>query len=374
MRQKWMRQALRLAAKGGGFTAPNPRVGAVIVRKEKLLGKGYHKRFGGPHAEVNALADCRKKGHDPAGSTMFVTLEPCCHQGKTPPCTEAILAAGIKAVEIATLDEFKEVAGQGAKQLRQKGVKVTVGCCEQEARRLNAGFFKVQQTQRPLVILKWAQSLDGKLTWPENEESPTHRRWLTGKKAREHVHHIRSACGAVLVGIGTVLADDPMLNVRLKGKHHQPLRVILDSRLQIPPESKLVKSARKFGLLVCTDQRVLFTERSHAQALIDAGMEVMGLPAAAHGYEGLDLDTLLTNLAGRGILELLVEGGPKVHDSFLAANLADRIMAYIAPVIIGTAGKSLHAARPLENLENVSINTFADDVLVSGDINFSFRE
>ncbi len=369
-----MQQALRLAQRGGGFTSPNPRVGAVIVRDDKLLGQGYHQRFGGPHAEVNALADCRKKGHNPAGATMFVTLEPCCHYGKTPPCTEAILAAGIQCVEIAILDEYQEVAGRGAEQLRQNGVRVTVGCCREEALRLNAGFFKVQRTRRPLVILKWAQSLDGKLTWPDEESSLPHRRWITGPKAREHVHRVRAECGAVLIGIGTVLADDPMLNVRLRGKHHQPLRVVLDQHLRTPPESQLVRSAREFPLLICTDQQVLFRERSRAQSLIDAGAEVVGLPSASQGYPRLDLDALLSELARRGVLEVLVEGGPTVLDAFLAAKLADRILAYVAPVLIGSGGMSLQAANPLENIEHVFIKTFDHDVLISGDINNSAKE
>lgn len=367
-----MQQALRLAQRGRGFTSPNPRVGAVIVRDDKLLGQGYHQRFGGPHAEVNALADCRKKGHNPAGATMFVTLEPCCHYGKTPPCTEAILAAGITCVEIAILDEYQEVAGRGAEQLRQNGVMVTVGCCQEEALRLNAGFFKVQRTRRPLVIVKWAQSLDGKLTWPDAQSSHS-RRWITGPKAREHVHRVRAECGAVIAGIATVLADDPMLNVRLRGKHHQPLRVVLDQHLRMPPESKLVRSAREFPLLICTDQQVLFKERSRAQSLIDAGAEVMGLPSVSQECQRLDLDALLSELARRGVLEVLVEGGPTVLDAFLSAKLADRIMAYIAPVLIGSEGMSLQTAHPLENIKHVSIKTFDQDVLISGDIDNSAK-
>ena len=217
-RLRFMKRALNLAARGAGWVAPNPKVGAVIVKQDQIIGSGYHRRYGLAHAEVEALQNCRNRGENPSGATMFVTLEPCCHQGKTGPCTEAIATAGISHVEIATLDDCELVAGKGAVWLREKGISVNTGYCEHQARRLNTGFFKHQKTGLPQVILKWAQSIDAKLTWP----SPSQKRWITNENSRRHVHRLRHQCGAVLVGIGTVLADDPLLTVRLGRKSYQP--------------------------------------------------------------------------------------------------------------------------------------------------------
>jgi len=264
----FMNLALELAQKGAGFVAPNPKVGAVIVSGNKIIGQGYHKSYGQNHAEVEALLDCKCRNHDPRGSTLFVTLEPCCHYGKTPPCTKAILDAGISRVEIATLDPFEQVSGNGFKLLQDKGIDVNIGLCKNQALRLNTGYFKRIHQQLPQVICKWAQSIDGKLRWPKE----LNKRWITGPQAREHVHRLRSQCGAILAGIETVLADDPMLNVRLQEPVKQPLRVILDSRLRIPFESKIVQSAKEYPTLICTSEE---SASKNATPLKEKGCEIL---------------------------------------------------------------------------------------------------
>jgi len=371
-----MTQALRLAVRGGPAVAPNPQVGAVIVKDNRVIGKGYHRYFGGPHAEIEAINNCHKRNNDPEGAVMFVTLEPCCHHGKTPPCTEAIAAAGIACVEIATLDKCDLVAGKGAKWLKKHGNQVKIGCCEDQARQLNAGFFKLQKTRQPLVILKWAQSIDGKLAWP----AQSGRRWITNEQSRRHVHQIRSRCGAILVGIGTVLADDPMLNVRTdKKKPPQPIRIVLDEQLAIPLDSKLAKTAKQIPLIIFTLPKTIDTNTEKADLLGELGCQVLAVekrvgqsPTLHNADDGLiDLSAVLDELGSRGITDLLVEGGPTVLNSFHKQHLADRIMAYIAPVIIGNSQNvpSIDFKAEPGQLKNINIRKFGDNTLIQGDIN-----
>jgi len=360
-RVKYMQQALRLAAKGAGAVAPNPMVGAVVVKDLGVIGKGFHRQFGCEHAEIEALNDCRKNGHDPRQGTMFVTLEPCCHHGKTPPCTEAIVRAGIAQVEIAVLDEFALVAGKGAKWLTEHGIAVRVGCCEQEARRLNAGFFKLHKQGQPQVILKWAQSLDGKLTWPKSAG----RRWISNEQSRRHVHQLRSRCGAILVGVGTVLADDPLLTVRLRVSGRQVLRVVLDSHLKIPIESQLVQSAREVPVLICTLHQAVIAESEKVTVLRDLGCEIIPL---AEYERRVDLEAVLNELGKRSVTDLLVEGGAAILKAFLRRNLADKVMVYIAPTIIGEGAGvvMLDFTARYEELQDVRVRRFGGDVLVEG--------
>jgi len=360
--EKYMRQALRLATKGAGQVAPNPQVAAVIVKDDLVIGQGYHRRYGGPHAEVEAISDCHSKGNNPAGSVMFVTLEPCCHHGKTGPCTEAIAQAGIARVEIATLDEFEQVAGNGAKWLSDHGIDVTVGCCQKEARRLNAGFFKLLKTGQPQVILKWAQSTDGKLAWP----SGSRQRWITNEKSRHHVHQLRSRCGAILVGIGTVKADDPLLTVRLAEKKTiQPIRVVLDSKLAMPPESKLAQTTGDTPVIIYTLQATVDKEQEKVKTLNDLGCQVTPL-SDHHGW--VDLAAVLTDLGSRGLTDLLVEGGPTVLKAFWQQRLADKVMVYIAPVVIGGGEDvpTIDFADELDKLEDVHTQQFDGDTLIEG--------
>ncbi len=362
--EQWMRQALRLAEKGAGFAAPNPMVGAVIVREDKIIGKGYHKRFGGPHAEIEALADCRKHGNDPAGATMLVTLEPCCHTGKTPPCTEAIAAAGIARVIVATQDDFAQVDGKGISWLRQHNIEVEVGICQPEARALNAGFFKLHKTGMPRVILKWAQSLDGRLAWPPGHE----HRWFTAEPARHHVHRIRARCGAILVGSQTVIDDNPLLTVRLPGssRHFRPLRVILDGRLRVPLDCNLVTTIEQAGVLIYTSEESLQRYPDKVIALREMDCQVQAIPL----IDGqLDLTAVLQDLGQRGVVDLMVEGGARVHAAFLRHRLADRIMAYLAGIIIGGEDTPQLIFDPLSlRLLNIQIETFGEDIMIAGDI------
>ncbi len=321
-----MRMALRLAARGIGSIEPNPAVGAVLVKDGRVIGSGWHKKFGGPHAEIEALANCRKRGNDPAGATMYVTLEPCRHYGKTKPCTDAIIRAKIDKVIAATIDPSKHANGRGLKQLRKAGIKVAVGVCEDEAKLLNAPFMKFASTGRCWVILKWAQSRDGRMTWTNKN-----RRWISSKTSRRDVHKIRQRVQAILVGIETVLADDPLLTVR-PDRGRQPLRIMLDTNLRIPLQCKLLKTVKKAPVLIVTGRNANPEKR---KKLTEKGAEVLSVPMKK-GQS--DLSYLLKQLSKRGIAQLLVEGGAKVITSFLKQRLADEIVIYIAPKILGKKG------------------------------------
>ena len=366
-REKYMTQALHLAAKGAGRVAPNPLVGAVIVQTDSVtgsvIGTGYHRRFGQAHAEINALEDCRTRQADHRGAVMFVTLEPCCHHGKTGPCTEAIIAAGISKVEIATLDDCPLVAGGGAQALTAAGIEVIVGCCEHQARRQNAGFFKLQKSRQPQVILKWAQSINGKLARPPGDPE----RWISNEQSRRHTHRMRSACGAVLVGIDTVLADDPLLNVRLGRSMPQPLRVVLDSNLRLSPNCQLVQTAGSQGVLICTTASALQAHQEKVETLTDTGCTVLPLPENAGR---VDISAVLDELGRRGITDVLVEGGPTILNEFWSAGAADKVAVFIAPTFIadgpGPVAPSLNFGSIAAQLLDTSTRTFSCDVLVEG--------
>ncbi len=364
LRTRYMQQTLHLALKGAGYVAPNPRVGAVIVKNHRILGRGFHRRFGAPHAEIEALNDCARKGHDPTGATLFVNLEPCCHHGKTGPCTDAIIRAQIAHVEIATLDEFPAVRGRGAEQLTENGITVNVGCCEKQAKQINAGYFKLLRTKTPFVILKWAQSLDAKLDWqPSDGITDSSCRWISNAKSRRHVHQVRSQCGAILVGIGTVLADDPLLTVRLSGKRYQPRRVVLDSQLRIPMESRLVKTARETPLLIYTLTQSVRDKGNIVSGLQEYGCEVIGLAARE---KWVDLEAVLTDLGRRGVMDLLVEGGAAVLKTFAEQKRVDKFMIYIAPILIGSPADvaKIDFGISYDQLHDITITRFDTDILI----------
>jgi len=361
-----MQETLRLAVKGAGLAAPNPMVGAVIVKDGRVIGRGYHHRFGGAHAEIEALEDCVRQGNDPTGAIMLVNLEPCCHPGKTGPCTEALIRAGIGEVDIATLDEFESVRGRGVGQLREKGIRVRVGCCETEARRFNSGYFKYLRTGRPLVILKWAQSLDGKLAWPSEPGSAENpHRWISNEKSRRHVHQIRRQVGAILVGIGTVLADDPLLTVRLGGKRHPPRRVVLDSQLRIPEDRQLVKTAPEASVLIYSLSQSIQDKGKVASRLQEGGCEVV---AVTGKEERLDLEAVLADLGKRGVTELLVEGGATILKAFVEQRLVDKYMIYIAPILIGSQSEApkIDFGISYDPLHDIKITKFDTDILIEG--------
>jgi len=363
--EKLMRSALTLARRGIGLVEPNPAVGAVIVKANQIIGRGWHKKFGDPHAEINALQDCKTLGVNPRGATMYVTLEPCSHQGKTAPCTKAIIAAGLTKVFVATIDPSEHANGTGLEQLRNARIQVQTGLCEIEARLLNAPFIKFAATGRCWVTLKWAQSIDGKLA--TTEPRPSESGWISGEQSRKDVHKLRRRAGGILVGINTVLADDPLLTARpSKGKN--PTRIVTDNFLRIPLDCKLIKTAKKSPVLIYTSENSVRTNPRIAGKITKKGAELLTYPDT-HGRSNLHF--LLDELSKRGIAQLLVEGGPSILTSFLKENLADQIVVYIAPKILAAQGSD-DITGPMSELTQaiglhyVDIEHFGDDVRLTG--------
>jgi len=316
-----MEKALVLARRGSGKTSPNPMVGALVVKEGMILGKGYHRRYGGAHAEVNALRNA--KG-DVKGASMYVTLEPCCHHGWTPPCVDAILGAGINQVVIGTPDPNPRVNGKGIQILRDHGIHVKVGVLGKHCRELNEAYFKHIQTGIPFVTLKFAQSLNGRIATKTGNSQ-----WISSPETLSLAHKLRSTHDGVLVGIGTVLADDPSLTVRLaKGKN--PQRIIVDGRLRIPLKAKILNDEEVDKTIIVATEGA---NREKAQRLRDLGAEVLW--AAKNQRGGVALIDLLKQLGRIGITSVLVEGGAKIITSLLRERLADKIVLVVAPKLIG---------------------------------------
>ncbi|MCP4378922.1 MAG: bifunctional diaminohydroxyphosphoribosylaminopyrimidine deaminase/5-amino-6-(5-phosphoribosylamino)uracil reductase RibD, partial [bacterium] len=292
------------------------------------LARGHHEQFGGPHAEPNAISNALRAGVEVTGATMYVTLEPCDHQGKTPPCSQAIINAGISRVVVAMVDPDQQVAGGGIKTLRAAGLQVDVGVCEADARQQLRAYCKLRTSGRPWVICKWAQTSDGYLALP-----PGCGRWISCPESLNRVHEIRSWCDGVLVGISTVLADDPLLTDRSRlRRNRRPLsRIVLDSHLRLPVESQLIATADQSPILVATTS----TDQPSAGPLTSAGAELLGLPA---GDGGVDLPSLLDELGRRQYTYLLVEGGPRVLSSFVESGLADELLVFVSPQAAGDQG------------------------------------
>ena len=370
--QRYMQMALRLARRGISSVEPNPAVGAIIVKANQIIGKGYHKKFGGPHAEINALQDCQSLGVKPSGATMYVTLEPCPHQGKTPPCTEALISAGLARVFVAMTDPSAHANGKGISQLREAGVEVHTGICETEAKLLNAPFVKYATTGRCWVTLNWAQTIDGKLAWAQESGE---QRWISNKLSRRDAHKLRRRNQAVLVGINTVLADDPLLTAR-PSQDKKSIRIVLDSLLRIPPDCRLLETAENGPVIIVTSRRAVESKPQAAQEIAGKGAELLTYPdMQAHS----NLHFLLEELGRRGISQLLVEGGPTVVASFLKENLADEIVVYIAPVVLGARGTAEIAGPMAQLAESVGLNRvdvarLGDDVRLSGLTDKALRE
>jgi diaminohydroxyphosphoribosylaminopyrimidine deaminase/5-amino-6-(5-phosphoribosylamino)uracil reductase len=330
-----MTRALGLAARGLYTTDPNPRVGCVLAQGEQIVGEGWTSPAGGPHAEVNAL---RMADALAAGATAYVTLEPCSHHGRTPPCADALIKARVKRVVAAVGDPNPLVNGAGRERLRAAGIEVVVGLCESEARELNVGFFKRMTVGMPWVTVKIAASLDGRIAlW--NGVS----RWITGSAAREDVQHLRARASAVLTGMGTVLADDPQLTVRstdIDMLGRRPLRVILDSKLRTPPSARLFKAQGEVLLLTGSQSE---TNRAALQAV---GANIVELPLAPAG--GIDLHAALKLLAERHCNEVIVEAGPTLAGRFIEKQLVDELVIYLAPTLLG------HEGRPMMLLPRIS--------------------
>lgn len=330
---QWMAQALRLAERGLNTTSPNPRVGCVLVRDGDIVGSGWHLRAGEPHAEVHAL---REAGDAARGSTAYVTLEPCSHHGRTPPCADALIAAGIARVVVAMQDPNPLVAGQGIAKLCAAGIAVESGLMEAAARELNVGFNARMTRGTPWLRSKIAMSLDG-CTALANGES----QWITGAAARMDVQHWRARSCAVLTGIGTVLADDPQLNVREIETERQPLRVVLDSRLRMPPDARMLK---QHGVLIYTAT----PDAQKIAALEQAGATVCVLPDR-NGQ--VDLSAMLNDLAQRGCNEVLVEAGSTLNGALLQAGLVDELVLYVAPQLLGDAARGIAQLGVLTSLD-----------------------
>lgn len=327
--EQHMRRALELARRGIGVVEPNPPVGAVLVADGEEIGSGWHRRFGGPHAEIEALRDAEQAGRIVRGSTLYVTLEPCSHHGKTPPCTEAIISAGIARVVMAMEDPDENVSSRGAAALRAAGLDVTVGVCGDEARELLAAYVKTRTKNRPWVICKWAQTADGYLAVSDG-------RWVSGPASRAEVHRLRGLCDGVLVGLGTVIADDPLLTNR-SGRGRKPARVVLDGDLEIPPTCRLVATAGESPVMVAASERGIAEHADRAEALSEAGVELLKLP----GERTVDLEVLLDELGRRRWTRLLVEGGAEVLESFLSRGLADEVIVFVSPRRLGEDGANL---------------------------------
>ncbi|MFQ6034662.1 MAG: bifunctional diaminohydroxyphosphoribosylaminopyrimidine deaminase/5-amino-6-(5-phosphoribosylamino)uracil reductase RibD, partial [Sedimentisphaerales bacterium] len=354
--------------RGIGLVEPNPAVGAVIVKNDRIIGRGWHKKFGGSHAEINALEDCKRLGVSPQGATMYVTLEPCCHHAKTPPCTDAIIAVGLAKVVVATIDPSEHANGKGIQQLRNAGIEVLTGPCETEARLLNAPFIKSATTGKCWVILKWAQTIDGKLAEAEPSAfGGSGSGWISNEQSRKDAHKLRRRAQAILVGINTVIADDPLLTPR-PSRANMPTRIVLDNNLRIPLDCQLLATAKKAPVLILTSEKAVQANPQIAQQISRKGAELLIWPDIP-GQSNLQF--LLDELSKRGAGQLLVEGGPTVITSFLTEQLADEICVYIAPKILGQRG-SASITEPMAELTEalclhyVDIKRFGDDVRLSG--------
>lgn len=378
-----MQQALRLAALGRSRTHPNPMVGCVIVQDGKVVGTGYHRKAGQPHAERFALDEA---GDQARGATAYVTLEPCAHVGRTPPCADALVAAGCARVVAAMVDPDPRVAGKGLERLRSAGIRAESGLLEAQARELNRAYLKLKATGRPLVVLKWAMTLDGKIAAVTGDS-----RWVTGEEARAHLHAIRDQVDAILVGVTTALQDDPELTARPRAPGplpgwageidpgadpewapRDPLRIVLDSMARLDLGARIFSPALQDRpnpnkTLVVTTERAPLPK---LQAIRQAGGEVLVVPESP---DGIALAPLLDELGRRGVASLLVEGGGKVHGSFLEQGLADYVMAYVAPKVVGganapgpVAGRGFQLMQEALRLKNLRMRSLGEDGLVEG--------
>ncbi|WP_290454867.1 bifunctional diaminohydroxyphosphoribosylaminopyrimidine deaminase/5-amino-6-(5-phosphoribosylamino)uracil reductase RibD [Ileibacterium valens] len=357
--QKYMRMALDLAKKGRGWTSPNPMVGAVIVKDGKVIGKGWHQKYRSLHAEREALANCRQSAKD---ATLYVTLEPCCHHGNQPPCTEAILESGIKEVVVGCLDTNPLVAGKGIEILKNHGILVRNGILEQECRQLNQAFLYWIQTGYPYCALKYAMTLDGKIAAASGES-----KWITSSKARNQVHLLRHEYAAILVGINTVLKDDPMLNCRLENTK-DPIRIVVDTHLRLPLDSQLVQSAKNIPLIAATCQN----DSTKIAEYEKAGVTVLICQSKDNQ---VDLKDLFYQLGQMKINSVLIEGGPAIAASALDQGLVQKVYTYISPKLFG----GTHSKSPIGGqgawypsdcikVKGCKVHTIGADFLIEGEI------
>jgi len=358
--EKFMRDALRQARKGLGKTSPNPAVGAVVVKDGRIVSAGYHRKAGLPHAEIEALAGL---GNRAIGSTLYVTLEPCNHHGRTPPCTEAILRSGIKRVVVGMLDPNPDVKGGGCEFLRRKGIEIETGVLESECRRLNEAYIKHVTTKRPFVIIKSAMTLDG---WTATGMG--HSRWVTGEKSRRFVHRLRDRVDAIVVGVGTIIADDPLLTTRLnRGTGKDPVRIVLDTHLRIPSNARVLDHRSSADTIVVVGPDI---ETSALSRFEKKGVSTIACPVR---QGRIDLTALMAILGDIPLTSLLVEGGAAVIGSFLREKLVDKFYLFMAPKILGggdgipmAAGPGASRMDQCMGLKHVKVRRLAEDLLIEG--------
>jgi diaminohydroxyphosphoribosylaminopyrimidine deaminase / 5-amino-6-(5-phosphoribosylamino)uracil reductase len=353
---KMMRAALAEARRGLGKTAPNPVVGCLIVRDGAVVGRGWHKKAGTPHAEVHAL---HQAGELAAGADVYVTLEPCAHFGKTPPCARALVAAGVARVFVAMVDPNPLVAGKGIAILREAGIEVQVGLLEAAAREINLPFIKWMETKRPYVILKSALTMDGKSATAGGDS-----RWITGDRSRREVHRLRGVVDAIMVGVGTVVKDDPLLTCRVPGGK-DPIRIVVDSTLRMPRHAAVFNPHSKARTIVATCSR----DATQLAAVVSHGGEIL----ACDELEGrVDLDHLFSQLGELGIQSILLEGGSHLAGAALRAGLIDRCLIFLAPKLVGGVGMGLFAGQGVAmmgdalRLEDMTVKRIGADLLVQG--------
>lgn len=358
--KQYMQMALELAAKARGRTSPNPMVGAVIVKNGEIVGKGFHAKAGSAHAEVVALAEA---GEQARGATIYVTLEPCCHYGKTGPCTEALIKAGVKKVVVAMTDPNPLVAGKGIAKLKNAGIEVECPVLEQEAKRLNEVFIKYITSRKPFVVLKAATSLDGKIATATGES-----KWITGQLAREYGHRLRDSYDAIIVGVNTVISDDPSLTARLpEGRGKDPIRIILDSAARTPTAAKVLTQLSAAHTIVATTEAAPAERRA---SLMAAGAEVIVVPGNS---SRVDLVKLMEMLGEKQITSVLIEGGGMVNGSALGGGIVDKVAWFMATKIIGgdgapgpVRGPGIEYLKDAPQLLDVSIETLDKDILITG--------
>jgi diaminohydroxyphosphoribosylaminopyrimidine deaminase/5-amino-6-(5-phosphoribosylamino)uracil reductase len=358
--RSYMRRALELAVRARGRTSPNPMVGAVLVKDGTVVGEGFHAFAGSDHAELEAIHEAEGAA---TGATMYVTLEPCCHFGRTPPCVDQIIHAGISRVVAACEDPNPAVSGKGFATLKAAGVSVEVGLLSEEAARLNEAFFTFIRTGRPFVTLKVAASLDGKISTRTGDS-----RWITGESARQHVHHIRNEVDAVMVGIGTILRDDPLLTTRLgTPDQRDPTRVIVDNLARLPLRAKVINRASTAPTILAASE---MAPRAKLEALEREGVQILVVPGSPRR---VSLTHLMGALGKHGFLSVMIEGGAEINASALQEGVVDKVLLFLAPILIGgkstataVGGEGIEALRQAKRLRDVRIERFDEDILIEG--------
>lgn len=358
---RFMLRALELAERGRGFVNPNPLVGAVIVRNGKIIGEGWHERYGGLHAERNAFRNCKE---DPQGATLYVTLEPCCHYGKTPPCTEAVIGNGIARVVVGLTDPNPLVGGKGLEQLKQAGIVVETGLEEEALKEQNKIFLKYIKTRLPWVVLKTAMTLDGKIATATGDS-----KWVTGEEARYRVQKMRAEYMGILIGTGTLRMDDPLLNCRLEGEVRQPIRIVADSRASVTADSQIMQTAQLYPVLIAHTSRA---EKEKLEGIRQWGAQTL---CCEEENGRIDLKDMLQKLGERGIDSILLEGGGELAFSFLEKGLIDEVFAFMAPKMVGgkeaktpLEGEGIQRMSEAVRLCKIKTERIGEDILIRGEV------